>query len=82
MPSTPIHTAVSSRLFEQAAQAHAKGDFDLRNSLCFWVQMLDTENLTHQTVERYIRGLEKSGKAPSLAVAEIFRNALGEIAGA
>ena len=82
MPTTPLHTALSSRLFEHAAQAHAKGDFELRNSLCFWVQMLDTENLTRQTVERYIRGLEKSAKASSLAVAGIFRSALGEIAGA
>ena len=80
MPSTPLHTAISSRLFEHAAQAHAKGDFALRDSLCFWVQMLDTENLTRQAVERYIQGLQKSGKDTSLAVAGILRNALAGIA--
>ena len=72
MLDSALHTALCSRLFEQAIKAHEKKDFPVRDSLCFWVQMLDEPSLTRETVEMYIKGLRKTVKAPSRKVAEII----------
>lgn len=79
MPNEALYPTLSSRLFEHAVQAHARGDLQMRDSLCFWVYMLDEPALTRDTVEKYIGGLRRSGNESSDRVADIIRAALTEI---
>jgi len=79
---TKLGEALSDILFEHAIEAQKSGDKDLRDSYCFWTQIVNTPTLTRDHIYSYIKGLErraiKENHKNSQIIARVFHDFLTE----
>lgn len=77
MSEKTLAESVSEALFEQAVAAHKDGNRELRNSFCFWTQIVDCPGLTRDDIHSYIMGLDrralKENHKNSEIVAKVLR---------
>ena len=72
--------SLSDVLFAHAIEAQKAGDKALRDSYCFWTQIVNAPSLTRDNIYSYIKGLErraiKENHKNSQIVAKVFHDFL------